>query len=81
MDGEEWIMNSVPLCFKTCLNLFCFSNFDGDEAEIQFLKFILENAPNLINIHIYGSYNLLADLKKQTDICNRMKSMGLENWT
>ncbi|CAL5212875.1 unnamed protein product [Lathyrus oleraceus] len=80
MHGEEWIMNSVPWCFKTCLNLFCFSNFDGDEAELQFLKFILENAPFLKNIYIYGSNNLQADLKKQTDIYDRLESMGLQNW-
>ncbi|XP_057452370.1 F-box/LRR-repeat protein At4g14103-like [Lotus japonicus] len=73
LDGEDWILNSVPSCFKYSLKLFSISNFDGGEAEIQLLKFLLENATVLAEIRIFCSKTLSADLKKQAEIGNQLQ--------
>ncbi|XP_057439838.1 F-box/LRR-repeat protein At4g14103-like [Lotus japonicus] len=77
LDGEDWILNSVPSCFKNSLKLFSISNFDGGEAEIQLLKFLLENATVLSEIRIFCSKILSADLKKQAEISNQLQPVGL----
>ncbi|KAJ1382837.1 Leucine-rich repeat domain superfamily [Sesbania bispinosa] len=35
LNGEDWILNSVPYCFKSCLKLFCISNFEGADLKKQ----------------------------------------------
>ncbi|XP_057457949.1 uncharacterized protein LOC130748721 [Lotus japonicus] len=77
LDGEHWILNSVPSCFKYSLKLFSISHFRGVEAEIQLLKFLLENATVLAEIRIFCSKILSADLKKQAEISNQLQPVGL----
>ena len=77
MDGEDWILNSVPCCFKNSLKLFSISVFDGSEAEIQLLKFLLENAKVLGEIQIMCTETLSTDLKKQAEISNPLQPIGL----
>ncbi|XP_057453423.1 F-box/LRR-repeat protein At4g14103-like [Lotus japonicus] len=77
LDGEHWILNSVPFCFKYSLKLFSISHFRGVEAEIQLLKFLLENATVLAEIRIFCSKILSADLKKQAEISNQLQLVGL----
>ncbi|XP_057458374.1 F-box/LRR-repeat protein At4g14103-like isoform X2 [Lotus japonicus] len=76
LDGEDWRLNSVPCCFKYSLKLFSISNFDGSEADIQLLRFLLENARVLGEIRIFCSKTLSADLKKQAEI-SRLQLVGL----
>lgn len=76
MNGEGWILNSVPCCFKSCLKLFCISDFDGGAAEMELLKFVLKNATVLGEIQLFCSYSLLADLEKQAEICNELRPVG-----
>ena len=70
------ILNSVPCCFKSSLNRLCFLNFYGNEYEIQFVKFILKNAPYLGDIKIHCSRHLLADNEKVDDIWNQLDDVG-----
>ncbi|XP_057450477.1 F-box/LRR-repeat protein At4g14103-like [Lotus japonicus] len=79
MDGEDWILNSVPCCFKYSLKSFSISYFDGGEAEIQLLKFLLENATVLEEIRIFCSKTLSSNLKKQAEISNQLQPVVLEN--
>ncbi|XP_057452365.1 F-box/LRR-repeat protein At4g14096-like [Lotus japonicus] len=53
MNGKGWILNSVPCCFKSCLKLFCISDFDGGVAEMELLKFVLKNATVLGEIQLF----------------------------
>ena len=77
MDGEDWILNSVPCCFKNSLKLFSISVFDGSEAEIQLLKFLLETAKVLGEIQIMCTESLSTDLKKQAEISNQLQLLSL----
>jgi hypothetical protein len=73
------ILNSMPCCFKSSLNQLCFLNFYGDEYEIQFVKFILENSPYLEEIKIHCSRRLSADMEKLDDILDQLEDVCLES--
>lgn len=79
LDGEDLILNSVPCCFNSSLNRLCFSNFYGNEYEIQFVTFILKNAPYLRKIDIHCSRRLIADIEKLDDVCNQFEDVCLES--
>ncbi|XP_058730470.1 F-box/LRR-repeat protein At4g14103-like isoform X3 [Vicia villosa] len=77
LDGDY--LNSVPCCFKSSLSRLCLLNFYGNEYEIQFLTFILQNAPYLVEIKIHCSRQLFADTEKLTNVCNQLEDVGLES--
>ncbi|XP_058733719.1 F-box protein At4g22280-like [Vicia villosa] len=79
LDGEDQILNSLPCCFNTSLSSLCFLYFYGDEYEIKFVKFILENAPHLVEMNIHCSRHLLADTEKVTAIRDQLEDVGLES--
>ncbi|XP_057421332.1 F-box/LRR-repeat protein At4g14096-like [Lotus japonicus] len=73
LDAQDWILNSVPCCFKYSLKLFCISHFRGRVAEVQLLKFFLENAAVLGEIWIFCSKTLSVNLKKQAEVSNQLQ--------
>lgn len=77
--GDNLRLNSVPCCFKSSLNQLFFSNFYGNDYEIQYVKFILKNSPYLGEINIHCSRHLTADMEKMADVRNQFKDLGLES--
>ncbi|XP_004505455.1 F-box/LRR-repeat protein At3g26922-like [Cicer arietinum] len=71
-DGDLFL-NSVPWCFKISLNILCILNFRGDEYEIQFVRFFLNNATFLREIQLFCSRYLLADSKKAEDVRKKLQ--------
>ncbi|KAL4619262.1 hypothetical protein ACB092_06G067600 [Castanea dentata] len=71
--GEDWILNSVPHCLRSCLKEFSISNFNGKVAEIELLKYLSKNATILERMRIYSSETFEADLKKQEEINNQLQ--------
>ena len=76
LDGEDWIYNSVPFCFKFCLKLLIIAKDDVDATKMQLLKSLLKNARVLGEIKIFCFENLSADLKKQKEISNQLLHIG-----
>lgn len=79
LDSEDLILNSVPCCFKSSLSRLSFLNFYGNEYEIQFVTFILKNAPYLEEINIHCSRRLSADMEKLDDARNQLEDVCLES--
>lgn len=77
VDGEDLILNLVPSCVKSSLKLLTISYFNGDEYEIRFVKFFLENATVLAEIRLVCSRHLSADFKKLDDVRNQLQHVGL----
>ncbi|XP_058730473.1 F-box/LRR-repeat protein At3g58900-like isoform X6 [Vicia villosa] len=77
LDGDY--LNSVPCCFKSSLSCLSFLNFYGNECEIQFLTFILKNAPYLVEINIHCSRHLFADMEKLTNVKTQLENVGPES--
>ncbi|RHN64840.1 putative FBD domain-containing protein [Medicago truncatula] len=77
LDNEDLTSDSLPCCIKSSLKLCSFSDFDGDEIEIQLLKCLTENATVLEAINIFCSGGLSSNLKKLTDVRNHVQSLGL----
>ncbi|XP_023887287.1 F-box/LRR-repeat protein At3g59250 isoform X2 [Quercus suber] len=71
--GEDWILNSVSHCLRSCLKEFSISNFNGEVAEIELLKYLSKNATILERMRIYSSETFEADLKKQEEINNQLQ--------
>lgn len=78
LDGEDLMLNSVPCCFKSSLSRLCILNFYGTEYEIQYVTFIIENAPYLGEIKIHCSRHLSADTEKMNDVWNQLEDLCLE---
>jgi len=72
---EGWTSNSLPWCFKYSLKVCSISDFNGDELEIQAVKFLLENASLMINI--FCSELLSKNLEKLADVRNQLQALGL----
>jgi hypothetical protein len=77
LNGEDLMLNSVAYCFKYSLNQLCFLHFNGDEYEIQFLMFILNNSPHLREIKIHCSRHFTTDKEKMTDVWNQLARADL----
>uniref|UniRef100_A0A5B7B567 F-box domain-containing protein n=2 Tax=Davidia involucrata TaxID=16924 RepID=A0A5B7B567_DAVIN len=71
----DWMLVSVPCCFKSHLKTFSLSNFDGNASDIHLLKFMLKNAIVLESMTIYCSHNFSADVKKQEDVSSQLKML------
>lgn len=66
----------VPECFSSQLQMFSFINYGGNESELQFTKYIIQNATVLRSIKIYRntSSNLPEEQRqmiKELFLCQR----------
>jgi hypothetical protein len=53
-DVQSWLYPQfVPECLSSQLQMFSFGNYGGKESDLQFTKYIIQNARVLRNVTIY----------------------------
>ncbi|KAA8524020.1 hypothetical protein F0562_010549 [Nyssa sinensis] len=70
-DQVDWMLVSVPRCFKSHLKTFSFSGFEETAVEMHFLSFLLKNATVLERMTICYSDDFSAEMR-----CGRRSSVS-----